>query len=110
MIAAWTSTRSAAEVAQVLQEAGVAAALRADNKFLSEDPHLKERDYFVYLRPSRSRCAAALRNPVADEPHRWRCDARRRRCIGQHTDEVLTEVLGYSADEVARLRADGALE
>ena len=30
--------------------------------------------------------------------------------IGQHTDEVLTQVLGYSADEVARLRAAGALE
>ncbi|MFZ1119886.1 MAG: hypothetical protein WAN81_06590, partial [Candidatus Binataceae bacterium] len=30
--------------------------------------------------------------------------------IGQHTDEVLTHVLGYSADEVARLREAGALE
>ena len=30
--------------------------------------------------------------------------------IGQHTDEVLTQVLGLSADEVARLRAAGALE
>jgi crotonobetainyl-CoA:carnitine CoA-transferase CaiB-like acyl-CoA transferase len=31
-------------------------------------------------------------------------------CIGQHTDEVLTQELGYSTDEVARLRAQGALE
>jgi crotonobetainyl-CoA:carnitine CoA-transferase CaiB-like acyl-CoA transferase len=31
-------------------------------------------------------------------------------CIGQHTDEVLTQMLGYSADEVARLRGAGALE
>ncbi len=30
--------------------------------------------------------------------------------IGQHTDEVLTQVLGYSEAEVARLRAAGALE
>ena len=31
-------------------------------------------------------------------------------CIGQHTDEVMTQVLGYSNDDVAKLRAQGALE
>jgi crotonobetainyl-CoA:carnitine CoA-transferase CaiB-like acyl-CoA transferase len=30
--------------------------------------------------------------------------------IGRDTDEVLTSLLGYSADEVAALRAQGALE
>ncbi|QYG94142.1 CoA transferase [Iamia sp. SCSIO 61187] len=29
--------------------------------------------------------------------------------VGQHTDEILTDVLGYDADRIARLRADGAL-
>jgi crotonobetainyl-CoA:carnitine CoA-transferase CaiB-like acyl-CoA transferase len=28
---------------------------------------------------------------------------------GQHTDEVLAEVLGYDADRIASLRATGAL-
>jgi crotonobetainyl-CoA:carnitine CoA-transferase CaiB-like acyl-CoA transferase len=30
-------------------------------------------------------------------------------CIGQHTDEVLA-MLGYNSDDIARLRAQGALD
>jgi succinate--hydroxymethylglutarate CoA-transferase len=30
--------------------------------------------------------------------------------IGQHTDEVLIDLLGYGSDEVVKLRAQGALE
>jgi crotonobetainyl-CoA:carnitine CoA-transferase CaiB-like acyl-CoA transferase len=106
----WTSTRTAIEVARVLQEAQVAAAVVADNKFLSEeDPHLRARDYFVYqehpevgalqhwrMRWKLSRTETAVRSAAP--------------CIGQHTDEVLTQELGYSADEVAKLRAQGALD
>ena len=29
--------------------------------------------------------------------------------LGEHTDEVLTSLLGYSAQEVARLRANGVV-
>jgi succinate--hydroxymethylglutarate CoA-transferase len=31
-------------------------------------------------------------------------------CIGQHTDQVLTSVLGYGEAEVKKLRDAGALE
>jgi formyl-CoA transferase len=30
--------------------------------------------------------------------------------LGEHTDEILTGVLGYSANEVAGLKASGATE
>jgi benzylsuccinate CoA-transferase BbsF subunit len=106
----WTAIRTAVEVARVLQEAGVAAAVVADNKFLSEeDSHLKDRNYFVYKEHPEvgtmqhcgmpwklSRTATSVRSAAP--------------CIGQHTEEVLTEVLGYSAGDVAKLRAQGALE
>ena len=29
--------------------------------------------------------------------------------LGQHTDEVLTDVLGYDGERVAALRAEGAV-
>ena len=29
--------------------------------------------------------------------------------LGQHTDEILREVLGMNADEIAKLKADGTI-
>jgi crotonobetainyl-CoA:carnitine CoA-transferase CaiB-like acyl-CoA transferase len=82
----------------------------ADNRYLAdEDPQLKQRGYFVELahpevgvkqhcgipwKMSRTECAVRAPAP----------------CIGQHTDEVLADLLGYSKDEITRLRDQGALE
>ena len=87
----------------------MAAAVCAPNKVVSEDPHLKERDYWVYLdHPEvgvQQHCGIPWRMSRTDGNVRAPAPL-----IGQHTDEVLTQVLGYNADEVARLRAAGALE
>jgi crotonobetainyl-CoA:carnitine CoA-transferase CaiB-like acyl-CoA transferase len=82
----------------------------ADNKYLAdEDPHLKDRDYFVYLDHPE-----AGRQQHAGVPWKMSRTETRVRApapmIGQHTDEVLIELLGYNAGEVAKLRAQGALE
>jgi benzylsuccinate CoA-transferase BbsF subunit len=108
-IAAWTSQRSAAEAEQILQAAGVAAAVCTPNKVVSEDAHLKERGYWVYLdHPEvgvRQHCGVPWRMSRTETKVRAPAPL-----IGQHTDEVLTQVLGYSAEEVAGLREAGALE
>jgi crotonobetainyl-CoA:carnitine CoA-transferase CaiB-like acyl-CoA transferase len=108
-ISGWTSQRSAAEAEQILQAAGVAAAMCAPNKFVSEDAHLKERGYWVYLdHPEvgvQQHCGIPWR--MSRTQGKVRAPAP---LIGQHTDEVLMQVLGYSEAEVARLRAAGALE
>jgi crotonobetainyl-CoA:carnitine CoA-transferase CaiB-like acyl-CoA transferase len=106
----WTATRTAVEVARVLQEAGVAAAVVADNKFLSEeDPHLRNRNYFVYNEHpevgTRQHCGMPWKLSRTQTTVQSAAP-----CIGQHTDEVMTQVLGYSTDEVAKLRMQGALE
>lgn len=108
-ISAWTSRHTAVEAEKILQAAGVAASVCAPNKFVSEDPHLRDRGYFVYLdhpevraqqhcgvpwRMSRTECAVRAPAPL----------------IGADTDDVLTQMLGYSAAEVQRLRQAGALE
>ncbi len=109
IIAEWTARYEAGDAVRILQDAGVAASVCATNKHLIEDPHLNERKYFVELnhpavgvlkhagipwRMSGTPCAIRAPAPL----------------IGQHTDEVLTGVLGYSAEEVARLREIGALD
>lgn len=109
IITEWTSKRDAHDAARELQAHRVAAAVCATNKDVSEDPHLDQRKYFVELkhpevsvqqhagipwRMSGTPCAVSAPAP----------------CIGQHTDEVLTSLLGYSEAEVGRLRQAGALE
>jgi benzylsuccinate CoA-transferase BbsF subunit len=106
----WTSTRTGVEVARVLQEARVAAAVVADNRFLAEeDPHLRARNYFVYK--EHPEVGALQHCGMPWKLSRTETSVRSAApCIGQHTDEVLTQELSYSADEVAKLRAQGALE
>lgn len=110
IITAWTSARRAAEVAATLQHAGVAAAVVADNKYLAdEDPHLEQRDYFVYLEHpeigKRQHCGMPWKLSRTETKVRAPAPT-----IGQHTEEILTGLLGYSTEGVAKLRAQGALE
>jgi crotonobetainyl-CoA:carnitine CoA-transferase CaiB-like acyl-CoA transferase len=110
IIMRWTSQQPAQQAAETLQRAGIAAAVVADNKYLSaEDAHLRARNYFVYLNHPEvgtrqhagvpwkmSRTETVVRSPAPT--------------IGQHTDEVLMTLLGYSPEEVAQMRAAGALD
>ncbi len=109
-ITLWTSTRRAAEVERVLQQAGIAAAVVADNMYLaSEDPAYQERDYFVYRdHPEvgkRQHCGMPWQ--LSRTATKVRAAAP---TIGQHTDKILSGLLGYDTDRIAKLRAQGALE
>jgi benzylsuccinate CoA-transferase BbsF subunit len=110
IISQWTTSRRAHEVAEMLQRAGVAASVVADNKYLSEeDAHLRARDYFVYC----NHPEVGTRQHVGVPWKMGRTATIVRSAaptIGQHTDEVLTETLGYSPEEVAGLRAAGAFD
>ncbi len=46
-------------------------------------------------------------NPIklTDSP----ADVRRSPLLGEHTDEILRQVLGYSAPEIAEIKASGAI-
>jgi crotonobetainyl-CoA:carnitine CoA-transferase CaiB-like acyl-CoA transferase len=110
LINAWTGTQRAADVADALQHAGVPAAVVADNKYLAdEDPHLRERGYWVYKEHPEvgTRQHAGVPWKMSRTPTEVRAAAP---LIGQHTDEVLIGLLGYTAEQVAALRAQGALE
>jgi benzylsuccinate CoA-transferase BbsF subunit len=110
LITVWTSARRAADIAATLQQAGVAAAVVADNKYLAdEDPHLRARDYWVALEHPEVgvKQHAGVPWKLSRTPTVVRAPAP---IIGQHTDDILTGLLGYSADDVARLRSRGALE
>ncbi len=72
---------------------------------LADDPQFRDRLGFM---PHESHGADMIPHPVkfvdAELP-----DPGPAPTAGQHTDEVLAEVLGYDADRIAALRASGAL-
>ncbi len=108
-IAAWTVDHTRDEAARALQAAGVAAAAVARTSEVVTDPVLAARDFWVELPHPE---VGARRH--AGIP--WRFSAtplavrRPAPTFGQHTDEVLGEVLELSDAQISRLREEGALE
>ena len=107
MIEAWTMRHTKHEAMRILGKAGVpcSACLNADDIY--NDPHLKERGMIVsYDHPVRGEftmpgCPVQLEDSpvnVTSPP-----------LLGQHTDEVLGEMLGYTEEETSRLRAASIL-
>jgi crotonobetainyl-CoA:carnitine CoA-transferase CaiB-like acyl-CoA transferase len=106
----WTRTRSADDAADRLQSAGVAAAPIEDGRDLVEgDEHLRARGFYVTL----DHPAAG---PVLHEGMTVRLSAtpggvfRPAPRLGEHTAEVLSELLGMSPSEIDDLADAGVLE
>jgi crotonobetainyl-CoA:carnitine CoA-transferase CaiB-like acyl-CoA transferase len=108
LLNSWTAQLTAEEVTARLQAAGVAAFPALTNRDLAEDPHLRGRGFFVELpHPEVGvRQHAGVPWIFSDMPCRVR---RAAPCVGQDTDEVMRDVLGYSAEEVTGLRERGVL-
>ena len=108
IITRWTRTRDRWEVTRELQQAGVAAFPAMSNKDLATDEHLRERGYLVQMEHPLvgRRIHAGIPWTMSGTPCRIRHAAPLR---GADTDSVLKELLGYSADEIGKLRAAGVL-
>jgi crotonobetainyl-CoA:carnitine CoA-transferase CaiB-like acyl-CoA transferase len=103
LVTEWTAARSPEEATATLQAAGIGAFTAASNRDLAEDPHLAARNFFVELEHPE----VGARKHVGVPWRMSESDCRVRRpapCVGADTDQVLRDVCGYSADEVAALR------
>lgn len=107
-IGAWCSERSPEEVRDLLQKAGVAAFPPMTAKDLHDDAHLGSRDYFVELPHPEvgTRRHMGIPYKLSRSPLVVR---RAAPCVGQDTDDVLRDVLGYDPERIAALRAAGTL-
>ena len=109
VVADWTRTRDAADTMRLLQDAGVAAGLVADAEDLcARDPQLAARGHFVDVPTPEGRTVRIDGPPfvLSETPAAVRGPGP---LLGEHTDEVLSSLLGLSADEIRRLRADGVV-
>lgn len=108
LLAAWTAQRGKWEVTRTLQAAGVAAFASMNSKDLAEDPHLEARGFFVRLpHPEVGvRTHTGIPWRLAHAPHDVRAPAP---LLGQDTDWVMRELLGYADVETTRLKEQKVL-
>ena len=109
MIADWTRQHTVAEVDAIMAEAGVPAGPIYRPDGMVKDPQFAARDAIHWeeheslgrvpmpnVFPKLSETPGAVRRPAPD-------------VVGQHTDEVLSEVLGMDAQECDGLRRAGII-
>ncbi len=108
-ISAWTRERTETEVEATLAAVGVAAGRVQRSSDLLADPQYAHRNFYRWL----------LHGEVGTIPyagHQYRIEGydhgprTAAPLLGEHTFEILTELLGYDVDEVAEIAATGCLE
>jgi benzylsuccinate CoA-transferase BbsF subunit len=103
VLTAWTEQRGKWKVTHTLQAAGVAAFPSMNSKDLAEDPHLNERGFFTRLPHAEVgvQTHAGIPWRFTNAPNGVRTPAP---LVGADTDAVMRDLLGYSAQEIAKLK------
>ncbi len=108
-LARWTAGQDGPALEQRLAHAGIPAGVVQASSQLATDPQYVHRRFYRHLEHAEAGLIpyAGHQYRIAGYDHGPRTAAP---CLGQHTWEVLTDILGLSPDEVAELAAAGALE
>lgn len=107
MVEAELTSRTTAEWVELLQANDIPCIVPHTLETLLDDPHLKDRDFFVFRdHPSEGRIRT-MREPSLWSETTPREDGFAPR-LGQHSREILAEV-GYSATEINGLVESGAV-
>jgi crotonobetainyl-CoA:carnitine CoA-transferase CaiB-like acyl-CoA transferase len=101
----WTRRRSAEEVQERLQAAGIAAGVVADAEDLACDPQLAARGYFQTVVTPEGGCEIFDGVPFVASHTPGRITAPGP-LLGEHTDEVLRDLLSLDDATLSELRAD----
>ncbi|QYG93222.1 CoA transferase [Iamia sp. SCSIO 61187] len=108
VIRAWAAPRSVEAAVSELVAVGVPAAPTRDPRLVPRHPQLRARGYHETVDHP---VAGPL--PLPTQPFRLtgveRWAHRPAPCFGEHTEEILRELLGLDAAEIDRLRADGTI-
>lgn len=102
LITAWTCERSPQEATTQLQAAGIPSAPAMNNKDLSTDPHLNSRSIFVYN--GHPEVGVKQHIGIPWQYSNTLLPVRPAPTLGQDTDYVLRDILGYNEAEIASLR------
>lgn len=102
----WTMTKTKFECMDILNEHDIPCGPILSMKEIAEEPSLRKTGTVVEVdHPTRGKYLT-VGNPIkmSDSP----TEVKRSPLLGEHTEEVMAE-LGYTKDQIAALRAEGAI-
>lgn len=108
-VTAWTQSHDLIELVELCAEAGIACGPVYSSAEIVRDRHIAARNSIVSVddretgRPVRMASSAGRFSGFTAEIHGT--GPR----LGEHTDDVLSELLGYSTAQIAQLRQEGAI-
>lgn len=105
----WTINYEPQEIMHLLQWHGVPAGMVRTPADIYDDPQLHYRHHFATLRHREVGDEIYERPPfiLSRTPARLNSAAP---CLGEHSDYVYKEILGFSQDEIARFKEDGVFD
>ena len=104
----WTMTKTKYEVMDICNPLDIPVGPILSMKELAEDEGLRKTGTIVEIdHPTRGKyLSVGCPIKMSDSP----VEVTRSPLLGEHTDEILKDVLGYSADEVAQFKTEGVTE
>ncbi|MSQ15222.1 MAG: CoA transferase [Dehalococcoidia bacterium] len=109
VLAPWFLTYTQREIIEKAQSAHLSITPVYDTKQVREDPHLNARGFFIDIEHPEldgSVTYAGAPYGLSDTP--WRIH-RRPPLIGEHNHEIFVGEMGYTVEQLAVLRANGAI-
>jgi formyl-CoA transferase len=104
----WTMSKTKFEAMEILNKYDIPCGPILSMKELAEDQSLRATGTIVEVDHPKRGKYLSVGNPIklSDSPS----NVKRSPLLGEHTEEVLRDVLGYSADEIASIKVSGAVE
>ncbi len=106
-VESWTETKTKFEAMQILNKYDIPCGPILSMKEIAEDRSLRTTGTVVEVdHPTRGKYLT-VGNPIklSDSP----ADVRRSPLLGEHTEEILRKVLGYSERELTEIKSSGAI-
>jgi formyl-CoA transferase len=104
----WTMTKTKFEVMEICNPLDIPVGPILSMKEIAEDEGLRKTGTVVEVdHPERGKyLSVGCPIKMSDSP----AEVTRSPLLGEHTDKILSQVLGYSAEEIATIKASGAIE
>lgn len=110
LVATWAADQSAAEAVAACRDCGLFASEVLTIDDVADSKHLHDRDALREVDCGQERKLLPESVFATALPGRTDPASRGGPALGEHTEEVLSDVLGYEDDKIERLRSDGIVE